>query len=709
MTVPATARRAGPYNGNGATTSFSFSFKTFAAGDLLVTKTDALGVEIALVKDSDYSVTLNGDQDASPGGSITYPLSGSPLPSGQKLTITSALDLEQTTDLLGGGAFNARVIEDTFDRTVVQIQQLDEALDRTLKVGVSSTADPTLPSPEASSLIGWDATGTALQNIPIADLATAVAYGTMRYQTFNGNGSTTSFALTHDPVTVGNLDVAISGVVQAPGADYNLVGQNVVFTSAPPNGSLVMVRYGEALGSVPSDSNDISFQQAGTGAVTRTAQAKMRDLPSVTDFGISADGTDQTSALVTWLNSLSASTKAIYLVPYNCKFNVTTVMAAMPAGVMFLDLSGLNGYSSPGNTAKRVGIFARDTAPDDSAWQIVSGHNAGLQFNNFGTSGSTSAAERVQAIIYSSGMFASGTQGYREMAEVVLKQATGNDFWEWNWNSMAPWLAIAANYEYWATGVAATSGVTYVLSDFKIYVAASTGTTGSTAPTHSSGTVSDGGVSWTFVRNTSSAILSLDEFGRIRSNAGVATTDLLSLKQSNQDPATSCVATIQAKATAGTPRFVQLVMNPTNGATPSIVEAQPAIRATAGVGLQVMKSDGSGALVTFSDAGGVEVKEFRSAYSTAANGDASPSVAGVGTLYVDNSGATSITALDDGSDGQIVTVITLNANTSFTHSSTLMLTGSTNVTTPAAFSSITFQKVPSFISNRWIEIARSLK
>ena len=438
-------------------------------------------------------------------------------------------------------------------------------------------------------------------------------------------------------------------------------------------------------------------------------QARLDHVPYITDFAdILADGTDQTSKIVTWLGTLSSTTKQLYLVPYNCKFNYTTVMAAMPTGVLLLDLSGLNGYAGAGDTAKRVGILAKDSAEDDSAWHIVSGHNAALQFNNFGTAGSTSAAERVQALIYSSGMYARGNPGYREMAEIVLKQSSGNNYWEWNYNNMATWAAIAANYERWATGVAATSGVTYVLSDFKIYVAASTGTTGGTAPTHSSGTVSDGGVDWTFVRVAGTNVYTLDEFGRARTNGGAATSDILSLKQADEDPATSCVVTVQAKATNGTPRFVQLVMNPTNGANPSVVEAQPAIRATAGVGLQVMRSDGGAALATFTDAGGLEVSEFRKKSTTAANNDSTPSVAGVGTLYLDNTSPTSITALDDGSDDQIVTVIVL-ANASFTHSATLMLTGSVNVTSPAAYSSITFQKVPNTISNRWIEVGRSLK
>lgn len=310
MTVPSTARRAGPYTGNGSTTTFSFSFKTFAAGDLQVTRTSATGIETTLVLNSDYSVSLNGDQDASPGGTITYPISGAALASGQKLTIVGNLAYEQTTDLLGGGAFNAKVIEDTFDRTVIQIQQLEERADRALALPVSAASvSTTLPVPEGSALLGWNGGGTALQNVPLSSLATAVAYGSMRYQTFVGNGTAITFALPHDPATVANLDVSIAGVVKVPGTDYTLVGQNVVFTSAPPNGATILVRYGQALGSVPSDSNDISFQAAGTNAVARTAQSKMRDVVSVKDFGAVGDGvTDDTAAIQAALTAAEGGT-----------------------------------------------------------------------------------------------------------------------------------------------------------------------------------------------------------------------------------------------------------------------------------------------------------------------------------------------------------------------------------------------------------------
>ena len=70
MTVAATTRKAGPYIGNGVTTSLPFSFKVFAASEMVVTKTTPAGVESTLTLTTHYTVSLNADQDANPGGSV---------------------------------------------------------------------------------------------------------------------------------------------------------------------------------------------------------------------------------------------------------------------------------------------------------------------------------------------------------------------------------------------------------------------------------------------------------------------------------------------------------------------------------------------------------------------------------------------------------------------------------------------------------------
>lgn len=146
MTVSSTLRKAGPFNGNGVTTAFPFAFKVFAKTDIEVVKTDAAGVQTTLVLDSDYSVALNVDQDSSPGGTITYPVVGSPLPIGQHLDVVGSLVASQPTDITNLGRFLPQVEEDAFDRGVILVQQLEEKVARALIAPAGDTADLVLPT-----------------------------------------------------------------------------------------------------------------------------------------------------------------------------------------------------------------------------------------------------------------------------------------------------------------------------------------------------------------------------------------------------------------------------------------------------------------------------------------------------------------------------------------------------------------------------------
>jgi uncharacterized protein YjbI with pentapeptide repeats len=313
MTTPSTARKAGPFNGNGSTTSFPFTFKVFAAADIAVTIANSLGVETALVLDTDYSVSLNANQETSPGGTITYPISGTPLAIGSVLAIVGDLDYDQPLDLPSGGNFSPLALENQLDRTVMQIQQLREEVERSLRTSVTTGADVELPAPEANAFIGWNSGATGLQNVQLEDLATAVAYATMRYDTFTGDGVTTQFTLQTDPATLGNMDVSVDGQTYVPGTDHTLVGQNVVFTVAPILGAEILVRYGQGVVVATADAQDVSYLPAGTGAVATTVQAKLRETVSVRDFNAVGDGvTDDTAAIQAAITSLSATGGTVF-------------------------------------------------------------------------------------------------------------------------------------------------------------------------------------------------------------------------------------------------------------------------------------------------------------------------------------------------------------------------------------------------------------
>lgn len=311
MTTPSTTRRAGPFDGNDVATAFPFTFKVFSESDIAVVHTTVSGVETTLVLDSGYSVALNADQETSPGGTVTYPISGDPLADGEELTIIGALPYDQPLDLPSGGNFSPLALENELDRIVMQVQQLAERLGRTLIVGPSVNANTTLPEPDPTSVIGWDADGDELVNYPIDELATAVAYGQLRVETFVGDGSTVEFTLAETPVLISNCYVSIDGVVQVPDTDVELLSGGLIlrFDSAPPNGSVICVRYGRAVSSGFDDANIVGFSPAYSTATARSVQAKLRDYSvSAKDFGVTGDGvTDDQPAIQAAIDAVNAA------------------------------------------------------------------------------------------------------------------------------------------------------------------------------------------------------------------------------------------------------------------------------------------------------------------------------------------------------------------------------------------------------------------
>ena len=78
--------------------------------------------------------------------------------------------------------------------------------------------------------------------------------------------------------------------------------------------------------SVFGDATTVNFLQAGTGAVTRTMQAKGRERISVLDFGATGDGTtDDTTAFTNAL--VSAAGKSLYVPDPATSYRITTTLS----------------------------------------------------------------------------------------------------------------------------------------------------------------------------------------------------------------------------------------------------------------------------------------------------------------------------------------------------------------------------------------------
>lgn len=169
MTISTTTRLV-TYTGNGSTTNFAYAFLIPDAASVEVALYDATTNLLSSVL-ATTAYTINGLGNPS-GGTIDYPLTGSPLTSTFKLVIKRVVPFTQDTDILNQGGFNAEVIEDQLDAIVMMIQQNGEDVGRALRVS------PTLPATDAEDL------ATSLNILaPIVDdlstLAAAVTDGAL--------------------------------------------------------------------------------------------------------------------------------------------------------------------------------------------------------------------------------------------------------------------------------------------------------------------------------------------------------------------------------------------------------------------------------------------------------------------------------------------------------------------------------------------------
>lgn len=417
MTINSTTRKAGPFTGTGTVSAFPFGFKVFQASDLFVVRLDvSASVEQTLVLNANYSVTLNPDQNSNPGGIVTLT---APLAVGYTLTLTSDVPDTQPTDLTNQGGFYPDVINDALDRATIQIQQVQTEIDRTITAPISLPAgtDLTFPMPEANQFIGWNSTATALQNLDASTLASIIAFATAYADTFDGDGVTSTFALSYPPATVRNLDVSINGVTQVPVVDYDIAGQALNLTTPPPLGSVLLAKYWQALPNSSGAAQDftltpngyttaidvqegfddlgssagtskVGFLQAGTGAVAQSVQTKLEQTISVKDLGAVGDGVaDDTAAFQAAIDACIVGGNAVrsLYVPGGTYKITSTVSIDADGFNMFGDgtASALVSYITDGTACVKI-------EADASNWNIsdLFIQGSGLNTTTFNTGAS---------------------------------------------------------------------------------------------------------------------------------------------------------------------------------------------------------------------------------------------------------------------------------------------------------------------------------
>ncbi len=205
MTLETTVNKV-TYVGNGATTSFSYTFRIDEADDLVVILTDA-GVDTEL-SSTLYSVTGLGEDT---GGAVTYPLSGSPIASTVQLTILRRLAVVQDTELTNQSTLYPSVLERALDRLTMLSQQNAEKLTRALVFSIADDLQETvLPdsTTRAGKFLTFDEDGNP-------SVTASVDPGAISVSAF----WETTLALASAALSRAALGIGVTGTLGQAGAD----------------------------------------------------------------------------------------------------------------------------------------------------------------------------------------------------------------------------------------------------------------------------------------------------------------------------------------------------------------------------------------------------------------------------------------------------------------------------------------------------------
>ena len=158
MTISSTTVK-NSYSGDGSTDQFNYTFKIFADSDLQVIIRSAAGTETVKTITTHYTVAGAGNAN---GGSITF--TGGNIPtSTETVVLRRAVPQTQAIDYIANDPFPAESHEEGLDRATMTTQQIQEELNRSIKLSRTNTMTSTEftvgATERANKILAFDSAG----------------------------------------------------------------------------------------------------------------------------------------------------------------------------------------------------------------------------------------------------------------------------------------------------------------------------------------------------------------------------------------------------------------------------------------------------------------------------------------------------------------------------------------------------------------------
>jgi hypothetical protein len=158
MTVSSTTVK-NSYSGDGSNDTFVYGFKIFASSDLQVIIRSATGTETTKTLTTDYTVTGVGTTS---GGNVVFEAAAIPTAT-ETVVLIRNVPQTQAIDYIANDPFPAETHEEGLDRATMTIQQMQEEINRSIKLSKTNTMTSTeftiAAADRANKVLAFDSTG----------------------------------------------------------------------------------------------------------------------------------------------------------------------------------------------------------------------------------------------------------------------------------------------------------------------------------------------------------------------------------------------------------------------------------------------------------------------------------------------------------------------------------------------------------------------
>jgi hypothetical protein len=147
------------YSGNASTTVFNYNFKVLSSADLKVIIRSSNGTETTKTLNTHYTIAGVGSAG---GGSVTFTAGNIPI-SGQTVVLIRDTAQTQSIDYVANDPFPADTHEEGLDKAIILTQELQEEVDRCIKLSrtnaMTSTEFTVGAADRAGKILGFDSNG----------------------------------------------------------------------------------------------------------------------------------------------------------------------------------------------------------------------------------------------------------------------------------------------------------------------------------------------------------------------------------------------------------------------------------------------------------------------------------------------------------------------------------------------------------------------